>query len=500
MDTSDKIVHLLRRAGFAAAPEEIERSQAQGLEQTAASLIEFEKVPEIGLVVEGLAIDERKVPPQFLETLQMWWLHIMVSTTRPLQEKMVLFWHGLFATSKDGVKDVRQMYLQNQNFRGNFNPDTGRVVIADPDNPFPVGNFQHMLMYLSKDPAMLYWLDNRLNRRLSDDVGGNENYARELHELFSMGSEDVVAKVPNYTERDVRQAARALTGWTVDSKYSELNNFPRTFQFDASRHDPGPYEHLGHVGGDNADIIFQHIVTHRHPGQTQSVVGRFLGSRLFSFFGYEDPEPEIINALADVFDGANGETPYRIRNMLRLMFTPENPVSEAFYSTRAFQAHIKSPTEYIVGTVRLLEPGGWDWNDTNTQRFVSRSLQDMGQALFRPPNVNGWQEGISWMNASLAMSRFNFANDFTNSRRADRQLLDVAVLLERHHLQHATFEEMVDYFTRLLLSTPVSAQTRQALIDYMNTPLGTGNSLDVLDTKVRGLIHLIMCTPAYQLS
>ncbi len=105
------------------------------------------------------------------------------------------------------------------------------------------------------------------------------------------------------------------------------------------------------------------------------------------------------------------------------MLTPGNPVSEAFYSARAFRAHVKSPTEYLVGTVRLLEPGGWDWQEPRTKTFVTRRLQDMGQALFRPPNVNGWQEGINWMNDSLAMARFNFANDFTYGPRVDRRLL-----------------------------------------------------------------------------
>ncbi len=367
MDTSDRLVHLLRRVGFSAEPEDIERRSAQGLEQTVEALVDFEREQELDLIVNGLNVDLPQPPPRFLETLQTWWLRAMVTTARPLQEKMVLFWHGLFATSKDGVKDVRQMYLQNQNFRGNFHPDTGRIVIASPESPFPVGNFQQILVYLTKDPAMLYWLDNRLNRRLNDDVGGNENYARELHELFSMGAEDVVTGAPNYTERDVRQAARALTGWTVNPRLDALNNFPRTFVFNAAQHDPGPYEHLGQVGGDNADFIFQNIVFHRTPGQLQSAVGRFLGFRLFSFFGYEHPEPEIVNALADVFDGAHGEAPHDIRRMLRTMFMPGNPVSEAFYSDRAFQAHVKSPTEYLVGTMQLLKPAALDWEDPQTR-------------------------------------------------------------------------------------------------------------------------------------
>ncbi len=465
MDTSDRLVHLLRRAGFAAEPEDIERRKAQGLEHTVDALVAFEQASEIDLITKGLNIDLPLPPPRFLETLQTWWLHAMVSTARPLQEKMVLFWHGLFATSKDGVKDIRQMYLQNQNFRGNFNPDTGRIINANPDSPFPVGNFQRILVYLTKDPAMLYWLDNRLNRRLNNEVGGNENYARELHELFSMGPEDVVAQVPNYTERDVRQAARALTGWTVDFRLDGLNNFPRTFRLDAKHHDPGPYEHLGHVGGDHPDFIFQNIVSHRTPGQRQSAVGRFLGLRLFSFFGYENPEPEVINALADVFDGANGEAPYEIRNMLRTIFMPDNLVSEAFYSARALQAHVKSPTEYLVGTIQLLKPAGLEWDSPHTMAFVTRSLQEMGQSLFRPPNVNGWREGLGWMNASLVMARFNFANDLTSGPRQGLPILDVKNLLERHHLQHASSEEMVDGIARLLLQMPVSVQARQALLD-----------------------------------
>ncbi|WP_089718482.1 DUF1800 family protein [Candidatus Entotheonella palauensis] len=343
-------------------------------------------------------------------------------------------------------------------------------------------------------------MDNRLNRRLNDEVGGNENYARELHELFSMGPEDVVAQVPNYTERDVRQAARALTGWTVNIRLDELNNFPRTFRFDAERHDPGPYEHLGHVGGDNADFIFRNLVTHRHPGQQQSAVGRFLGFRLFSFFGYENPEPEIVNALADVFDGANGEVPYEIRNMLRTIFMPGNPVSEAFYSAQAFRAHVKSPTEYLVGSLQLLRPSGLDWQDAHTKAFITRSLRDMGQTLFRPPSVNGWREGLGWMNASLAMARFNFANDLTSGPRKDQPLFDVHVFLERSDLQLASFDEIVDVTTLLLLQAPVADQDRQMLVNYMNAPINVIDEAERLEIKVRGLIHLIMCMPAYQLS
>jgi len=516
LDDRDKIAHLLRRAGFAARPEEIEAGVARGLAATVDDILNFERFPDVqpdSELTNALTIPIDQFQGQqgaFFNGLQRWWLDAMVTTQRPLQEKMVLFWHGLFATSVQGVLDFRQMYLQNENFRGYFNPDTGQIVRPNPASPFPVGNFRLILEYLTKDSAMMFWLDNVANRRLNAEVGTNENYARELHELFSMGVVDAVTGEPNYTERDVRQASRALTGWTIrfQRRGGNTDPFPRTFIFDSSGHDFGPYDHLGRRGGNNADFIFDNIVQHRNPGQQQSSVGRFLGFRLFRFFGYHDPEPEIINALADVFDGRTGESPYIIRNMLRRMFTPGNVVSEAFYSERAFRAHVKSPTEYVISGFRLLKPDGVPRQDGRGQviRVLIPAMIGMGQYLFTPPDVSGWKEGLNWINTTFALARFSWANTFAAQLQPAQGGIDVNAILIQNGLARqegntvivtATREQIADFFTGLLLQSAVLPEMRQALIDYLNAPSGSN---DFINSKVRGLIHVIMTSPEFELS
>ncbi|MBI3948877.1 MAG: DUF1800 domain-containing protein [Acidobacteria bacterium] len=515
LDDRDKIAHLLRRTGFAARPEEIEAGVARGLGATVDSVLNFQSVPdnlatlpndpETNRPYLDLTFEEfRGKQGIFIGEVERLWLNAMITTTRPLQEKMVLFWHGLFATSAQGTADERQIYLQNENFRGNFHPDTGQVVRPTPGGPFPVGNFHLILEYLTKDPAMLFWLDNALNRRLNNEVGSNENYARELHELFSMGVEDVVAKVPNYTEQDIRQASRALTGWTIRRR---SDNFPRTFFFDNSAHDPGPYTHLGKRGGNNANFIFDNVVSHKNTQQQHSAVGRFLGYRLFKFFGYDDLEPEIINALAGVFDGVNGGQPYIIANMLRTMFTPGNVVSEAFYSERAFKAHIKSPTEYIISAFRYLKPDGLG-RVQNLIRPVLAGLISMGQYLLFPPDVSGWKEGLNWINTTFDLARFNFANSFATlpSGQGGISTDSLRATLTQNGAQ--TPEQVVDYFTSLMLQVTVPPEARTALVNYLRAGTdGTPGGFDfdlaenaTIDNKVRSLIHLIMTMPEFQLS
>lgn len=511
LDEYDKIAHLLRRAGFTAHPDELEMAAARGLQATVDDLLNFERFPDVPPDPDLLSAldlpqsDFDRIRGNFLSGLTRWWLHAMATTQRSLQEKMVLFWHGLFATSVAGLNFWQQIYLQNENFRGNFDPDTGQILRPAPGNPFPVGNFRRMLEYLTKDPAMLFWLDNQLNEKKNSEVGSNENYARELHELFSMGVEDVVAKVPNYTERDIRQASRALTGWRV--RRSGGFTFPRVFFFDAARHDFGPYEHLGKRGGNNADFIFDNIVRHRNPGQKQSAVGRFLGYRLFTFFGYDDPEPEIINALADVFDGAHGEEPYIIRNMLRTMFTPGNLVSEAFYSERAFRAHVKSPTEYIVSFIRLLtfdratgRPDGLSSNNASAvMRLIQSGMIQMGQQLFAPPDVSGWREGLAWINTTSVLARFNTAGDLLSVLGQELSRLIFQAGLQEA-IERRRYGEIVDFFARLLWQTSPTDETRQVLIAYLQAPGTDGRALDLVNVKIRGLIHLMVGAPEFQLS
>ncbi|MBI3950347.1 MAG: DUF1800 domain-containing protein [Acidobacteria bacterium] len=552
LDEHDKIAHLLRRAGFAARPEDIDAGEAQGLQATAEQLLNFETIPD-NLAPPPPGLDsnvDRGPAADYLMNLKGWWLNAMIKTNRPLQEKMVLFWHHLFATSVEGVGDSRQMYLQNQLFRGYFNPllPLDRRTPEDTISPFPVGNFRNILMWLTRDPAMLYWLDNRLNSLKSGEVGTNENYARELMELFSLGVKDVVAKAPNYTEQDVRQTSRVLTGWSLlpanpenpQSVDGQPNNFARWFAFfppsgRGTRHDPGPYRVLN-VDFRSSDTnpadgrrLFDIIVQHKNQGEPQSACGRFLGYRLFKFFGYDDPEPEIINALADEFD--NGTPRYNIKNMLRKIFMPGDLVSEAFYSEKAFKAHIKSPTEFVVSTYRLLRhPDGISLTPTIGNPPVSGPLlvlvgrkdrpgsvrerpgamDQMGQSLFAPFDVSGWKEGINWINTTFDMARFNWASAFIAGTQIEQQRISSEVTTEwlRNVLTQNGAqkpEQIVDYFLSLLFQVPISDETKATLINYLlmrddGTPGAFDFGQQTIDKKVRGLIYVMMSSPEFQFS
>jgi uncharacterized protein (DUF1800 family) len=511
------IAHLFRRAGFGARPEELDDWEEQGLEAAVDYLVNFEHVEDNLVDLPDMTGCEE---PTFDETdrLAVWWLNAMATTTRPLQEKMVLFWHHLFATSAAGVNHWYEMYLQNQNWRGYFDPDTGLVTRGLPPpfplSPFPVGDFRQMLVYLTKDSAMLPYLDNASNFILSEEVGSNENYARELLELFSMGRVDPVTQEPNYTERDVRQASRALTAWSAapadpmfcDEQQQVYNFLSRAFQFYEESHDIGPYDIFGQVGGSDADFLFDLIVTHKKSDERPSAVGRFLGFRLFRFFGYHQPEPEIIDALADVFDGEGVDEPYIIRNLLATIFTPGNVVSEAFYST-AIHEHVKSPTEMVVSAFRQLSPDGLGLLTPELSVQLANPelgiMGTMGQPLFYPPNVSGWREGPAWISTSSLLGRIEFANFLTTVLQPGAGGIDVQAIMEAHNLTPDNPRGIVDYFVDLLWPIEASVLTRQVLTDYLMTPseIPEENTPEnFVPMKVRGLLAVILSLPGFQFS
>ena len=235
--------------------------------------------------------------------LQKWWLCRMAETRRPLQEKLTLFWHGHFATSIFKVDSAYYMWLQNETLRRNAS-----------------GNFHTMIMEISKDPAMIKWLDNDSNNKEHP----NENYAREVMELFTLGE-------GHYTENDIKEVARAFTGWHYDRSAMQ-------YRFDPEKHDDGQKEVLGKKGnldgGDVIDIIFQ-----------QPACAQFLARKLWSYFGYEEPEQELVDGLAEVFR----EGKYELKPLLHRMFS-----CNAFYSERAVRTQIKSPVQLAVGSYHLL--------------------------------------------------------------------------------------------------------------------------------------------------
>lgn len=316
---------------------------------------------------------------------------------------------------------------------------------------------------------MIQWLDNNTNRKGKP----NENYARELFELFTLGRD-------NYSEQDIREAARAFTGW-----------FQRNgeFQFNATQHDDGLKTVFGKTGAwDGTDICDMAVA---HPA-----AGPFLAKNLWEFFAYRDPEPAIVTELAELYYRSG----YDVRTLMRALLT-----HPAFLSQKAYHALVKSPTELIVGFLRSLEARVAPADEEATlqlARQLTGAATAMGQQLFNPPTVEGWPGQEHWIGTSALLSRYNFAA--AAARNAFPSItIDVAAMLSRHNL--TTAEQIVDYFVDLMVDGDLTDSQRKALRDYMvaNDSGRAGPfTLDdqTIEKKVRGLIHLLATTPQYQLS
>jgi uncharacterized protein (DUF1800 family) len=438
---SSQIAHLLRRAAFGATEAELAQYMASGFAGALDRLLNPEQVDDSATdrLLEPLIAeitDRRKIEPA-----KFWWLSRMLYTQRPLQEKMTLFWHTHFATANSKVNNALLMLKQIQLFR-----DSG------------LGNFENLLQQVTRDPAMLIWLDNRQNRKGSP----NENYAREVQELFTVG-------IGNYSEQDIHEAARAFTGHTLDRSSS--------YVFNNAQHDDGDKTFQGQTGNFDADDILAILV--RNPA-----TARFITTKLFTFFVYDNPDPSVIDRLAATFVNSN----FDIRSVLRDIFTgPE------FLSAQAFHAQIKQPVDLVVGSLKAL-------NVQNVGPDATQVLRRMGQDLLNPPDVSGWKGGPTWINSTTLFERFNFANRLAMGREAaEPYFTDVPGQVQSHGI--ASPDALADFYLRLLLDGDVTPEARQALIDYLNAsgPLALDDG-GALDMKARGLVHLTLATPSYQLA
>jgi uncharacterized protein DUF1800 len=559
----DRAAHLLERAGFGGTPEEITRLADMTPDAAVRRLVDYGTVDnghlapfehsgvhDAGLepfppsrpaatdlarkTGEALGV---KVKPQGNRRLQpvadkffywlrasrletnraaYWWANRMLATNRPLEEKMALVWHGHFATNEDKVRDYRKMLLQLDLF---YRHGTG--------------NFRDLLIGVARDPAMLAFLDAGVNVKGAP----NENFAREIMELFTMG-------VGNYSEADIREAARAFTGW---------NFVDLTFVVNREQHDDGEKTVLGRTGRfDGVDVI--DIILER------PVTADFIAGKIYRYFVRQELSPGLRARLGGVLR----DNRYEIAPLLRTLF-----LSKDFYSRASWGTRIASPVELAVSTYRKLGlrevPGVPDFNE------VTSSL---GQQLFRPPTVAGWAQGRSWITPGLLLERGNFARDvlfpdiafippdrypsderirevsdkiahgldITSATMGDRADGEMAMSnkmadrdedfntryasfrgwqlaiqrvkpIPRHTAQLAltaivrsegfrTTAQVVDYFLTRFLRVPLAPDDRQRLIDFLGAELGT-DQVEVAETyleePLRVLLHLIMSTPEYQL-
>jgi uncharacterized protein (DUF1800 family) len=560
---SDFAAHLLERAGFGGTPEDIQALARLTPAEAVRQLVYFQNIqntlppfdhsgihdsglepfPESRPAVTKLAKEkgealgiqvkpggDRPLQPivnkffywlraSALETQRVsyWWANRMVVTKHPLEEKMALFWHGHFAINESKVRDYRKMLGQLEVFY-----------------KYGTGNFRDLMIAEAKHPAMLSFLDAGVNVKGAP----NENFAREIMELFTMG-------VGNYTEKDIREAARAFTGWN----YVDLE-----FVVNKAQHDDGSKTFLGKTGSfdgvDVIDIILQ-----------QPVTARFIAGKIYRYFVRQDLSPEIQNRLGDVLRNAN----YNLAPLLETIF-----LSRDFYSPASVGTQIKSPVQLAISTYRKLglqdAPGVPDFNiATGT----------LGQRLFAPPTVAGWAEGRSWITPGLLLERGNFIRDvlfpdinFIPPDRANpssdirvvadkiRAGLDISTATmpdrgsegglaesnmladrdEDFNTRYGSFrgwqmaiervrpiprqaanidftrmvvdagvkttDETVDYFIRRFMRVPPSPEKRQAFVKFLNKELGTpdiARAKSYMEDTLRLLVHLIMSEPEYQL-
>lgn len=427
------VAHLLRRAGFGATPAEVLVAAQQGRQATANALIAYDQIAE---TVPPLPSSVNDVKSRRPDDLAAWWMARMISTQRPLQEKMTLFWHGHFATAISKVGRPNLMHAQNEMLRANA-----------------LVRFDDLLTAVYKDAAMLIWLDGQRNIKGAP----NENWGREVMELFTLGR-------GNYTEDDVHACAGAFTGWRIGSNDQAV--------FVPRLHDDGPKTLLGQTGNWSSDDAVRILASH-------PATGRFLATKLWNFFASDAPPKSAIDQLAQSYADSN----HSMRAVVTRLFTMPQ-----FYASSVRAAHVKSPVEFVVHTVRQL---GLQTVDMIT---LPRYLALLGQELFNPPNVGGWPGGTNWISAATMLGRFNFASHLTGNAPGSTSVVDGNSLAQASGAD--TTEQLMFYVTNKL-GLQLSPATSTALMNY----LGHGSVSDIdAEAKVRGLVHLALASPEYQLS
>ena len=422
------MAHLMRRAGFGATRDELEQRVATGYEATVEELVDPDRhnIPPVdrdvffryypGLEVSG-------APPNGRSN----YIYHMITNPRSLEEKMTLFWHHIFATGNSKIDNPTEMVRQVDMFRDKA-----------------MGNYRELLVDLAKNPAMIYWLDNNENHKDAP----NENWGRELLELFSMGQ-------GNYTEQDVYECSRAFTGWTIAAKLPRLpiNRFYWGYEYKPEDHDDTEKVFLGHKGNFNGDDIIDIIAR-------QPATSRFIARHLYNFFVADEAQvpawqdvpprdPAAINIIGDAFTNSG----YDMRSTLRVLFN-----SDFFKSEAVRWAKIKSPAEVVVGTLRLV--GDFQFPRPGLQELAEEPGYQ-GQTILDPPSVEGWHTGAEWIDSGSLVRRINFAAD----RLSNLDMPGVQSIITRTKAKgNLSPDQFVDNCLDLIGPLEVTDTTKQELV------------------------------------
>lgn len=473
----DGAAHLLRRMGFGGNGDEIDDLTTRGREGAVDHLLNYNQIDNSAL--DSMLIQDFDfLSPPFdnkdisNNEIRRWWFTRLVHTRRQFEEKMTLFWHNHFATSSSKVQDVL-MYNQNLTLR-----------------QFALDRFDTLLLKVSQDPAMLVWLDGITNLLGKP----NENFGRELQELFTMGINDVVTGAPNYTEQDVKEVARAFTGWKFNTN-RQAGQISYTFFVQNNQHDNTSKT----IYGQTANFSGEDVIT---LVSARQATARYLVRKLFNFFVYpmttSSADKDTINKFASIYMNNN----HSIKELVRALFT-----SDEFFSERAFFSLVKQPVELVVGAIRMLgatyNPGS-NINGGRTSNTLAASARNQGQDLFGPPDVAGWDFNLGWVSTATMLERFNFANTFVNNRNTANPGIFVTTDQLKSITKPSTKKTVKRFFSTLGPISPGN-DTRKMLQTYLETgdngqPVNYVNDDATVDKKIRGLVHQIMCLPEFQLN
>lgn len=482
--TAARAGHLLNRAGFGGSPEEIRNASQLAPAEVVDRLVEFSAIPELFSPPEWTQTaeaaarpdlralrhlseeerqlrhrEERQLQHNRVVQLRGWWLRRMRHTERPLQEKLTLFWHGHFATSFEKVRFAYPLYRQNETLRS-----------------LAAGNYEALVVAIAQDPAMLIYLDNAESR----PAHPNENFARELMELFTLGE-------GAYTEADIQAAARCFCGWTLHPDAFRFVDLP-------SLRDTGGKALFGRTGNRTGEDAIRLILEQRSAAP-------FICRKLWEYFCYPDPEPGLIERLAAELKKNRFELKPVLRNIFR---------SRAFYSARAVRTQIKSPVQWLVNAARSLKA------DLPEDKLAAHITGALGQHLFAPPNVKGWPGGFTWITVDTLLKRYNLAGFLVKGGRgmaAERGLDAVSggdpmiqALMRMPPVvdparaipdeERADPDRLVRYLEWLLFQAPLQDTEKGAVKDY----LARRAAGPLTDPQVRDLLHIMMSTPHYQLT
>lgn len=436
--------HLLRRAGFGASPTEIAAAVDKGLEETVEDLFDAAEDEQREFQRTFDAINGRLVNAGDPNVAQSWWLYRMLTTRVPLREKLTLFWHGHFATSVNKVGDTQLMLKQIDTLREHA-----------------WGNFRDLVLAMARDPAMLVWLDGES----SSKEHPNENFARELMELFTCG-------IGNYSEQDVLEAARAFTGWHRQGEQ---------FVFNPEAHDFGAKRLFGRRGkfdgGDVIDLLM-----------AQQATPQFIAAKLLRFFVEPNPSEAVVAAAAELFD----QTQLNLKLFLKDLFG-----SEYFFSEECYRARIASPVEYVVGLSRTL-------GVRQPASEIANQISTMGQALLMPPNVKGWDGEQHWINSTSLAARLTYARSVPELNSGDNKFNPHCPVEQFVPPDLTSPDAIVEVLADLLFQGDLAAETRRELVAFLITneegprPDAFRDDEGFRTLKTRQLLGVMLSLPEYQ--